>query len=83
MASEWELKQAAIDALHAMLRSHKPRKFSNAKAEIALGVLEEMREAKEQKIAPLRDFVQDIQTAAAAEVAISRAMRGIKDKDED
>lgn len=49
MCTEWELRQAAIDSLHSMLRSKKPKKFSNVKAEICLGVLQEMREADEDK----------------------------------
>lgn len=65
MASEWELKQAAINALHGMLRSHKPRKFSNAKAEIALGVLEEMREAQMDRKPP--EWVQQMLAEEALE----------------
>lgn len=65
MPSEWDLKQAAIDALHAMLRTRNPRKFSNAKAEIALGVLEEMREAKMDRQPP--EWVQQMIAEEALE----------------
>lgn len=65
MATEWDLKQAAIDALHAMLRGRNPKKFSNAKAEIALGVLEEMREAQMDRKPP--EWVQQMLAEEALE----------------
>lgn len=76
MPTEWQLRQVAIETLHGMLRGNKPRKFSSARAEIALAVLQEMREAKEDRMPP--EWVQQL----AAETALENA-RDRKDRNRD
>lgn len=72
MATEWELKQAAIDALHRMM---KPKgKLSRVRGELALGVLEEMREAKEDKRPP--EWVQEMVAQEALEAERERKNKG-------
>jgi len=73
MATEWQLRQAAIDALYGMLRSSRPKKFSGAKADVALNVLQEMREAKED--CEPAEWVQQLAAETAVELALEKRNR--------
>ena len=62
MPSESELKQTAIDTLHRELKRSRPAKV---RCEIALAVLSEMREAKEDSAPP--EWVQQLMVETALE----------------
>lgn len=63
MASEAELKQEAINLLYGMIRGR--RKFSRSKGDLAVDILQELREAREDRHPP--DWVQQMIAEEALE----------------
>lgn len=63
MATEAELKQEAINLLYGMLRGR--RKFNRPRAETAIDILTELREAKEDR--KPADWVQQMLIEEALE----------------
>lgn len=63
MATESELKQEAINLLHGMLRGR--RKWNRSKGDLAVDVLQELREAREDRHPP--DWVQQMLAEEALE----------------
>lgn len=72
MATEFDLRQAAIDLLHGMLRGK--RELSKAHGELAIDVLAEMREAREERKPP--EWVQQLMIETALENERERRERG-------
>ena len=72
MASEGELRQEAIDLLHGMLKGK--RKLSRVKGELAIEILSEMREAKEDKKPP--EWVQQLYIETLLEIEREKRNRG-------
>lgn len=71
-ATEYQLKQAAIDALHRMMQ---PRaRATRVKGELALGILEEMREARVDRQPP--EWVQEMIAQEALENERERRNKG-------
>ena len=72
MATDWQLRQAAIDALHRMM--HPRGKVSRVRGDLALGILEEMREAREDAKPP--EWVQQLAVETALELERERRNKG-------
>lgn len=68
MPTEHDLKQAAIDALHRMMQPK--AKALKVQGELALGILEEMRDAKDARKPP--EWVQELYIQTALEIERER-----------
>lgn len=72
MTTEHQLKQAALDELHRILRS---RKVSiRQKAELGIEILAELREAREERQPP--EWVQQLMVETALDLERERRNKG-------